>query len=173
MPILRRAFLASAAALTPAFAAGAAPTGLREQLLGAWSLRYAEDVSVADGTTGPWSRRPRPYTGMLIYSPSGKMSLQIASRRPAPAATKDLSSMEPHERLVYLDSFHSAFGRFQVDEPRARVRHLLDSALDPGKTGRTDSHAIILKGDVLTLTTDDMARAKGEDRFTRMTWVRA
>ena len=173
MPILRRAFLAGAAALTPTITIAAAQTALREQLLGAWALRYAEEVSVANGTTTLWRQRQRPYTGMLIYSPSGKMSIQIASHRPAPPADKDFPSMEPRERLAYLDSFHSAFGRFMVDEGKSKVRHLHDTALDPTRSGRTDSHSVILKGDVLTMTTDEVLHAKGDESFTRMTWTRA
>ena len=102
MDLTRRSLISAVAAIPPSIAAATDPRpGLRGQLLGAWSLVEAVTIR-ANGETLPWLGRPGPHTGLIIYAPSGMMSVQIASPRPAAKAPPRIDDMPEAERLKYL-----------------------------------------------------------------------
>ena len=167
----RRGFLATAAlagtTALPAREAG----GLRMRLLGAW--RLVEAVTVYDtGATGPWYDRPGPYTGLIIYDVSGAMSVQIASARPAARSPPQFGDMAPAEQLKYLHTYYAYFGRFELDESRSEVRHLVTTSLDPTELGVTYTQKVDLEKDRLTLVTQPW-RGPGGRQHSRLIWMRA
>jgi hypothetical protein len=171
MNLTRRGFLATTAVLSGSQSLRAGePAGLRERLLGAWRLLEAVTV-FANGATGPWYDRPGPYTGLIIYTGAGAMSVQIASARPAAHSPPSLEAMAAAEQLRYLNSYYAYFGRFEVNEAGSEVSHAVESSLDPTEVGLTYTQEVTLARDRLTLTTQPW-RVRNSWRHSRLTWAR-
>ncbi len=172
MSTTRRTFLATSVALSGSKVLRAKERlGLRARLLGAWRLLDALTV-FSSGATGPWYDRPGPYTGLIIYGDSGAMSVQIASARPVAKSAPAFGDMAAAEQLIYLGTYYAYFGRFEVDEVKSEVRHLVESSLDPTERGVTYVQGTALARDRLTLTTQPWRVGK-ELRHSRLTWARA
>lgn len=171
MNVTRRGFLTTTTVLSgsPTLRAREA-AGLRERLLGAWRLLEAVTV-FANGTTGPWYDRPGPYTGLIIYSTAGAMSVQIASARPPAHSPPGIDAMAAAERLRYLNSYYAYFGRFKVNEAHSEVSHTVESSLDPTEVGLTYTQEVRLARDRLTLTTQPW-RVGSSWRHSRLIWGR-
>ena len=101
--MVRRQFLAGAAAFAPLVAVAAAPT-LRERLLGAWRIVDAETVNVKSGASRPWLGRPRPYTGLIVYFANGYMSVQIGAARPASRDGLSFGELSRDEMRAYAET---------------------------------------------------------------------
>jgi hypothetical protein len=170
MNLTRRSLISVAATLAPLIRA-AEQSALRTQLLGAWKLLEAFTLRPSGEAIG-WMGRQAPFTGLIIYSPSGMMSVQIASVRPAATAPPDIDDMAAAQRLTYLGTYYGYFGRFELDEATSEVHHIIESSLDPTETGKTLIRHVTLVDDRLTLTTPPRP-VKGEMRFNRLTWARA
>ncbi len=168
----RREFVGSAAALLPLAASSQAGT-LRDRILGAWRIRDAETVNVTTGESSPWLGRPRPYAGLIVYLPSGLMSVQIGAARPPARPGAGFGALSPDERIAYADTWYAYFGRFEVDESNARVRHTIEGSLFAFETGKTLVRAASLEDGILTLRTVDLLKGPSGDTFNRLTWVRA
>jgi Lipocalin-like domain len=178
----RRALLAIAAGLAPALLSPAPaasadkadrPATLRDRLVGAWALQHAETVEIKTGKTSPWEGKPGPYSGLILYSPSGMMGVHIASPRAAVAEDVDFAKMPDAARLAYLDSYYAYFGTYEVDEANSKVRHHVQSALDPSEIGLVYSRAVTLEGDLLKLQTDLRPALVPPTTFNRLTWKRS
>jgi Lipocalin-like domain len=168
----RRQFLAGTAALAPLLADAAAPT-LRERLLGAWRIVDAETVNVKTGTSAPWLGRPRPYTGLIMYLATGYMSVQIGAARPAARDGLGFGELTGDELRAYAETWYGYYGRFEVDEAKAQVRHILEGSLFGFETGLTYVRDVRLDGDRLTLKTVDRVPGPDGDTFNRLVWKRA
>ncbi|SRR5579883_2094356 len=172
LSVTRRDFLATTTALWGSGMLRANErSGLRAHLLGTWRLVDAVTV-YGTGATGPWYDRPGPYSGLLLYGVTGVMSVQIASARPRATSPPAFSAMAAAERLRYLDSYYAYFGRFDVDEAAAAVRHLVETSLDPTESGAIYTQRVSVTSDRLTLTTQPW-RVHGESRHSLLTWARA
>jgi hypothetical protein len=102
---------------------------------GSWTLVSFE----IEGTTGiraPWGTGT---TGMLIYEPSGYMSVSI---------NKTAEGAHPE---AILDSILFYSGTYQVQD--STIRHQVTNASNPARIGKEMIRYAELDGDVLTLTT--------------------
>lgn len=178
----RRTFLAVAAGLAPALLSPASAKSpaktvgsstLRDRLVGAWALQHAETVDIKTGKAGLWEGKPGPYSGLIIYSPSGMMGVHIASPRAAVAEEVEFAKMPDAERLAYLDSYYAYFGTYEVDEANSKVRHRVQSSLDPSEIGLLYTRAVRLDGDLLKLQTDLRPTLIPPTTFNRLTWKRS
>ncbi len=171
MSLTRRGFLATTAVLSGSRSLRAGePSGLRARLLGAWRLLDAVTV-FANRTTGPWYDRPGPYTGLIVYTSAGTMSVQIASARPPAHGPPALDAMAAAEQLRYLNSYYAYFGRFEVNEADSAVRHIVESSLDPTEVGLTYTQKVSVARGRLILTTQPW-RVGTSWRHSRLTWTR-
>lgn len=128
MNMTRPGLLASAAVLSSSNVLhGEEARGLRARLIGAWRLLDAVTVH-ANGRTEPWMGRPGPYTGVIIYSPVGMMSAQVASVRAPAKGRRRIDEMPVPDRLKYLGTYYAYFGRFEVDEVRSEVHHIIEAS---------------------------------------------
>jgi len=97
-------------------------------------------------------------TGMLVYDPSGWMSVQIVGRhRPAMEAA---ASRPTHDtagdaqlKAAVLDTYYAYFGTWDYDEATSTVTHHVKSSLIPGETGVSYSQTVTLDGGRLVFTT--------------------
>jgi hypothetical protein len=144
---------------------GRAAHATRQQLIGAWQL---ESIHIL-GSNGPL---PDPFyntgsTGLLIYDPSGWMSVQIVGQprpamaapasRPARAGTADDTQL----KAAVLDTYYAYFATWQYDETTSTVTHHVKSSLIPGEAGASYSQRVTLEGQDLIFTTVRQAAAGG------------
>ncbi|MDB6083781.1 MAG: hypothetical protein JWN43_1662 [Gammaproteobacteria bacterium] len=160
----------------------------RQALVGAWKLRSIEIV-------GPDGSSPDPFygpdpSGILIYDPSGWMSVQIVGRdrpamdvpasrdaRPADAgldaSTRTAADARPEARLkaAVLDSYYAYFGTWEYDEATSAVIHHIQSSLIPGENGMSYSQTAVVDGGNLIFTVRQEApggAAVGKKIWTRI-----
>jgi hypothetical protein len=137
---------------------GHAPRTTRRDLFGAWRL-----ISVQiEGGNGP---ELDPFfnadsTGILVYDPSGWMSVQIAGQpRPpmAAEASRPANRVDTAEaartKAAVLDTYYSYYGTWEYDEATSTVTHHIQSSLIPGETGLSYSQTVTLEGGDLIFTT--------------------
>ncbi len=168
----RRQWLAASAAFAPLVAGAAAPS-LRERLVGAWRVVDAETVNAASGTSRPWLGRPRPYSGLILYHACGYMSVQIGAARAAARDGLDFGDLTEAELRGYAETWYAYYGRFEVDEAKVQVRHVLEGSLFGFETGLTYVRDVHLERNVLTLTTVDRDPGPDGDTFNRLVFRRA
>ena len=133
-----------AVAIAPLGAAGAnsqpmTKDEVAQKIVGAW--RYVG--SWVDGV--PRNRGANP-TGMIVYTASGHMSVQIAPDRPR---TKAAAEATPDEAKAALKDYIAYFGTYTIDE-RGVVTHHRAASIQPG-----DAAAVVrapeFKGDRMIL----------------------
>ena len=121
--------------LTSGFtAAQATQPGERQHLSGVWELVSLQDHR-PNGDILDWmGKKP---TGMLIYSPDGRMNIQIM-RNPRPISanpiwTSDGHSLLPHAAAHEIQDAYSGyyayFGTWDVDERAHTVTHHVKASL--------------------------------------------
>ena len=98
------------------------------------------------------SRGVRP-TGMLVYTPGGRMIVQVMRDSPVRIET-------------------AYFGTFQVNEQEGYVLHNIEGSLDEMEVGRNRKRFYSLLGDTLRLTSPPF-NVDGEDRIRRINWLRS
>jgi hypothetical protein len=128
----------------------------RQELIGAWRL---VSIQIA-GPNGPmndpfYNAEP---TGILIYDPSGWMSVQIAGKsrpsmqapasRPARPHTAEVAQLE----AAVLDSYYAYAATWDYDETAATVTHHIKTSLIPGEDGMNYSQTVTLDGGKLIFT---------------------
>jgi hypothetical protein len=137
----------------------------RQQLIGAWQLSSIH----IPGPNGPM---PDPFyntdsSGLLIYDPSGWMSVQIVGQpRPAmaaPASRPAHAGMDDDAQLkaAVLDTYYAYFATWQYDETTSMVTHHVKSSLIPGEAGASYSQRVTLEGQDLIFTTVRQAAGGG------------
>jgi hypothetical protein len=169
--MIKRRDLILAAVAAPSAVQAATRPDLRSQLLGAWSLIDAVTVS-ADGGVDPWDGPAGPLTGLIVFSPAGLMSVQIAGARGLLTPGTDMKTRPVAERLAYLDSYYAYFARFEVQAEQSLLRFMITASLDPSETGLTYVRKAAVEGDILTLTTLGDPDSK-PGSFNRLRWKRA
>jgi hypothetical protein len=132
-----------------------APSSLREQLIGSWSL--ASRVSTGpDGKVIPDNGLASTPAGILIYDRSGHVAAQLSRKN----RTMDIFSQEcvetaqikgrPDTAQTVL-GYDAYFGTYTIDEGTSTVTHHLDFALFPGDIGKDIKRSFTLDGNTLTI----------------------
>jgi Lipocalin-like domain len=144
----------------PGFSAAAervpAKHATRQELIGAWRLLSIQIVGPNGPTIDPFYNADS--TGMLIYDPSGWMSVQIVGQHrpaleaPASRPTHD-TAQDAQRKAAVLDTYYAYFGTWEYDEATATVTHHIKSSLIPGETGVSYSQSVTLDGGRLIFTT--------------------
>lgn len=141
---------------------------LAQQLLGAWTLvaSYQErpDGSRFD-TFGPSPK------GMMIFDPSGRMSLQMArSDRPKFSSNNRLVGT-PEENQAAVQGLLSYFGRYEVQDSESAVVITVDASSFPNQDGTTQKRPVQITGDDLRWT--NPVPSRGEFSAAFIVWRRA
>lgn len=151
--------------------ADAIPQG-REQLVGTWRL-----ISITRIT--PQGPRSDPFygehcRGLLIYDPSGWMSVQIAAGTRAFMATPEARRSRPagdaRRESALLDTYYAYYGTWVYDASRGTVAHTILSSLYPAEQSLTYAQEVRLRGAQMIFTTRS-AGAEGETRQVKI-WER-
>jgi hypothetical protein len=120
------------------------PDELAKKLVGAWRL-----VSIEGNPPGRTGVYDRP-TGLLLYDPSGRMSVQIvvkADRKPFAPYAKGLLSATSEEKAAAFDSYAAYFGTYTTDAKAGSVTHHLEDNLVPGRRGTDNVRWFEFQGD--------------------------
>jgi hypothetical protein len=117
-----------------------------ERFIGAWRLLAFEEQ-------GPDGQVIYPYgqdaAGLLIYDPSGRMSVQIMRRnRAALSSAESLSALETKNTIEGLTAF---FGSYEVDSANGVVIHRVEGHVLPESVGKVLRREFSFSGDVLIL----------------------
>lgn len=137
-------------------------TGLHSRILGTWTLVDAVTL-LPNGEEFPWVSRREGGTGLLIFSPPGFVSFQVA------ALPYYVTS--PSEARGFADRWFGYFGRFVLDEGRGEISIDVDDSYVLSELTAARPRKIQLEGDMLTMTKPPPPT--GEARSNRFRWRRA
>jgi hypothetical protein len=141
---------------------------LAQQLLGAWTL-VASYQERPDGTRFD-TFGPNPK-GIMIFDPSGRMSLQMArSDRPKFSSNNRLTGT-PEENKAAVQGLLSYFGRYEVQENEGAVLITVDASSFPNQDGTTQKRPVQISGDDLRWT--NPVPSRGEFSAAYIVWRRA
>jgi len=139
--MIRLLTLLIALSCAPAFAAGQQDDKVSPKLWGAWRL-----VSV-QGTDPILNLKYKNPTGIIMYDPSGWMSVQIAIQGERKPFSKGPGLGALEEKANAFDSFGSYYGTYTVDVKAQTIKHLIKDSSFPGRTGVSNSRWFEFDGD--------------------------
>lgn len=135
--------------------ANPAPSSVRDQLIGSWSLVSRESTG-PDGKVIPDSGLASTPAGILIYDRSGHVAAQLSRKN----RTMDIFSQEcgeaaqikgrPDTAQTVL-GYDAYFGTYTIDETTSTVTHHLEFAIFPGDIGKDIKRSFTLDGNTLTI----------------------
>ena len=129
----------------------------RQALVGAWRLLSIQRVGPNGPTIDPFYGTDP--TGILVYDPSGWMSVQIVGKHrpdmdaPVSRQTPTDSAQEAQLKAAVLDTYYAYFGTWRYDEATSTVTHDIQSSLIPGEDGKSYSQKVSLEDGHLVFTT--------------------
>jgi hypothetical protein len=113
---------------------------LTKKIVGAWRL-----VSVDGQPPGLSGFYDHP-TGMIVYDPSGWVSVQIANRGGRKRFAKGLAAGTEEEKAAAFDSYFSYYGSYTVDEVAGTVTHHVEDSSYPDLRGRNHVRWVEFQG---------------------------
>jgi hypothetical protein len=145
----------------------------RQELIGAWRLLSIEIVGPSGPKLDPFYNAGS--TGILVYDPSGWMSVQIVGQhRPpmeAPVSRPAQDKAQDSQlKAAVLDSYYAYFGTWEFDEATSTLTHHIKSSLIPGESGVSYSQTVTLEGGRLVFTT--RREAPGGAAVQKKVWQR-
>ena len=167
---LAGSFVLLFAVASACFAQGSStPATGRNPVIGTWRLVSVETLRPGGEVSHEWmGRNP---VGLIIYDPTGQMSVQIM-RDPRPTFEAGRNRPEtPEEFKAAYEGYYAYFGTYEVNEAEGIVLHRVRASLWPREVGRDYRRHFALTGDRLVLTTPAF-QAAGEQRRNQLTWER-
>jgi hypothetical protein len=153
-------------------AASQAAPPTASDLAGAWRLVSVETVRPNGEIIYPfYGKHPQ---GLIIYDPTGWMSVQIVSD-PKPAVptgnSRDSFKNAPAaEKAIAADGYYAYFGTYTVDAAASTVTHHLKDSLYPGERGEDFlRHYSIVNGRLILVA---KLHEMGEEHQRLLTWQR-
>ncbi len=150
---------------------GTLPQG-REQLVGTWRLTSITRIT-------PQGSEPDPFygdhcSGLLIYDPSGWMSVQIAAATrpltPTPELRAPGTAQDAQREAALFDTYYAYFGTWRYEASRGIVTHTIVSSLYPAEQTLSYSQEVRLRGSQMIFTVRRPS-AQGETRQVKI-WER-
>ncbi len=151
-------------------AQAARQTDPRSKLFGVWKLVCIEERDDQGRLVEPLDYGSNPI-GMLIYYPSGHMSVHAMRRGRAKLPSDDLHSAPAEAAKAALVGYNAYFGTFEVDAQKGVVIHHVEGAMIPNWEGSKQVRRFTLQDDKLVLEPPQF-QAAGQQRTRRLTWQR-
>jgi hypothetical protein len=104
-----------------------------KDFIGAWKLVAVEDHLPDGELVHPYGSSP---AGLLTYSESGDMSVQIMRRDRQPLSSDKWDEAGAEEIKAAVEGFTAFFGKFEIDEEHKTVTHRVDGHLLPNSVGK-------------------------------------
>ncbi|WP_270090369.1 lipocalin-like domain-containing protein [Sphingobacterium sp. SYP-B4668] len=140
---------------------------IKNELIGSWKLLSYIELPI-NGTDSLFPMGQQP-DGILMYSPDGYMSVQIAGQQ-RPTYTSDdwrIGSCEEHTASV--SSYISFSGTYRILENRI-VSYEIKTSLFPNWKGQTQERTFDFEGDILYLKSVEPQLSNGMLVHAHMTW---
>src|SRR5262245_10504152 len=97
------------------------------RVVGTWKLHSITEPPGPQGETINWmGAKP---SGILVYSPTGYVSIQITRDPPATTRLSNRDDIPPGDALDALKGYYSYYGRYEVDSNANTIRHHVDGSL--------------------------------------------
>jgi hypothetical protein len=151
---------------------GGGPRPTRQQLIGVWRLASIEYLGPGGATVDPFYQADS--TGIIIYDPSGWMSVHIVAprRRAWEVPVSRLSAVAGNQdeplKAAAFDSYYAYFGTWDLDEAASVVTHHVKSSLIPAETGLDYAQSVTLESGRLIFTV--RGGKAGEETVRRKVW---
>jgi hypothetical protein len=145
--------------------------GLRERLIGAWTLLSYQEVPV-DGSEPFEPLGPEPQ-GIIMYTPDGYMSAQLAKPHRPHFTSGDWFTGSTDDYVAEASTYIAYTGPFHVDEEAQTLTHSMFISLFPDWTGQTQPRRVHLEGDELHLGTVSPIQSSGHTVNSVLRWRRA
>jgi len=148
-----------------------------ERLLGSW--RFAEEQEL--DSTGAVISRDTNVDGLLIYSPEGKMNVQLLYKGTRQKIITDtimnndgvsthlglgFNSWSTKQARTIIDTYDAYFGKYSIDWKDQIVTHTMTGNLRPEKSGTIYKRRFQLKKDTLFL------RDAKPNQYWQVVWVK-
>jgi hypothetical protein len=153
---------------------GAAPQLTRQQLIGAWRLVRIEYLGPRGPIVDPFYQADS--SGLLIYEPSGWMSVQIVAphrqawKVPTSRLPSAASAHDAQLKAAAFDTYYTYVGTWAFDEATSAVTHHVTSSLIPAETGVSYTQKVRLEHGHLIFTI--RGGKHGEETIRRKVWER-
>ena len=159
----------------PSEAAPRDPRALRtagQQIIGAWRLLAIEYSGPHGETLDPYYQKGS--SGIIIYDPSGWMSVQITApnRRKGEIAAVRVPRPdgEAASKAEAFDTYYSYYGTWDYDAATSVVTHHVKSSIIPAETGLDYAQTITLESGHLVFTV--RSGSPGAETVRRKIWER-
>jgi Lipocalin-like domain len=144
---------------------------MKDQLVGAWTLLLVDSVK-DDGTHVP-EFGPNP-DGVLMFSPNGRYSLEIARASLPKFASNDRDKGTADENKAVVQGTLSHFGTYAINDGDKSVSFRIESSSFPNWDGTKQTRQITaLTDDVLTYNTPVPSGAPTGVNHVEVVWRRA
>lgn len=137
-------------------------------VVGTWKLISYETVTPAGVRTFPLGE---DAIGLLIYQPSGRMSVQFMRRDRPRFKSGDAWRGSLEEEKAAFEGFFSYAGRYTVDRGRGVVTHHIEISSAPNYVGTDVERTFSLSGNRVTLRTPQRQLA-GQTSSSTLIWER-
>jgi hypothetical protein len=140
---------------------------MADWLAGTWKLVAWRRIT-GDGTISyPLGTDAR---GQLIYTPDGRMAVQISGADRSPLATGDPLGGEPQARADAYSSYLAYFGTYEVQGEN--VVHRIDGSLFPDWSTQQQVRPFTFERGELVLRTPPMQVSSGTTVVNELAWTR-
>ena len=140
---------------------------MTDRLPGTWKLAAWRRIT-GDGTISyPLGTDAR---GQLIYTPDGRMAVQIAGADRPPLATGDPLGGDAQARAGAYSSYLAYFGTYQVRDQS--VVHRIDASLFPDWSAQEQVRPFTFERGELVLRTPPMQTSSGTTVVNEIAWTR-
>ena len=113
---------------------------LPNKLYGAWRLIGVEGE--VPGLSGFYDHP----TGLIIYDPSGRMSVQIANKSSRKPFARGFAAGTTEEKAAAFDSYFSYYGTYTVDPVVGTVTHHIEDFSYPNQRGNDNVRWVEFQG---------------------------
>ena len=142
---------------------------LHDQLLGAWELVSYRLEFETGRVVEPLGEDP---VGLIVYTPQGRVSVNIMRAGRAPWASPNPAAATDSEMAQAAAGYIAYAGSFTVDERASVVEHQVDVSLFPNWIGGAQQRFAELSGDELVLAAPLVSTATGTSLTARLRWRR-
>ncbi|WP_168073841.1 lipocalin-like domain-containing protein [Caulobacter sp. SSI4214] len=143
----------------------------RQQLVGAWLLASYVEQDMATGVSSfPMGEHPK---GVILYTPDGYMSAQLAKGERARFASDDVYAGRADEYEQAGQSYLAYSGRYFVDDATGRLEHEMFVSFFPNWQGQRQVRVARIDGDMLYLAPAEPMPFNGGLKMAYLAWRRA
>ncbi len=141
----------------------------QNKLLGTWILKGSEFRRSDGQVVYPFGKDAK---GLIVYNANGYFAAQLMNVHRPNFAVNDRDKGTPEELKAAFEGYLGYYGKYEIDEPQARVTHRVLGSSFPNWEGGDQIRFYEFDGDHLTLKTPPIT-VGGVSIIGILTWERA